>query len=194
MAGDGGGKEQPEAYCVPAEHSLVDVNQYCLVLCWLLQHYDSFEGLPAWARESLRAHADDKRPFIYSKHELETASTHDSLWNAAQRELVYRGKTHGYMRMYWAKKILEWTATPEEAISIAIELNDKYSLDGRDPNGYVGILWCIGGLHDQGWKEREVVGKVRYMSTAACEKKFHIPSYIATVNKLVELCGSGETQ
>ena len=129
---------------------------------------------------------------MYSLEQFEQAKTHDKLWNAAQLELVHGGKMHGFMRMYWAKKILEWTKTPEQALEFAIHLNDKYSLDGRDPNGYVGCAWSIVGVHDQGWKERPVFGKIRYMALSGCEKKFKIPDYIARVNQLVAAVKAGE--
>ena len=109
----------------------------------------------------------------------EYSKTHDQLWNAAQFQMVERGKMHGYMRMYWAKKILEWSASPEEAMATAIYLNDKYELDGRDPNGYAGIAWSIGGVHDRAWSERPVFGKVRYMSSTGCARKFDVKKYIA---------------
>lgn len=108
-----------------------------------LTTYDSLESAPKWAIASLDAHRNDTREFLYSREDFEKAQTHDPLWNAAQRELLIRGKMHGYMRMYWAKKILEWTTSPEEALQIALYLNDTYQLDGRDPNGYVGVLWSI---------------------------------------------------
>ena len=108
------------------------------------------------------------------------AETHDPLWNAAQIEMVNTGKMHGYMRMYWAKKILEWTQTPEEAQSIAIYLNDTYELDGRDANGYTGIAWSIGGVHDRAWFERPIFGKIRYMNANGCKSKFDVKRYIAT--------------
>ncbi len=109
---------------------------------------------------------------------FENAATHDDLWNAAQIEMTVKGKMHGYMRMYWAKKILEWTETPEDAMEIAIYLNDKYELDGRDPNGYTGIAWSIGGVHDRAWGERPVFGKIRYMSYNGCKSKFNVKAYI----------------
>ncbi|MFO8031274.1 MAG: deoxyribodipyrimidine photo-lyase [Desulfohalobiaceae bacterium] len=140
--------------------------------------YDNFQGLPAWARESLAAHQEDPRPYLYSLQQLEAGQTHDQLWNAAQQELLDTGKMHGYMRMYWAKKILEWTRDPQQALDFAICLNDRHELDGRDPNGYTGVLWSIGGLHDQGFKERAVFGKVRYMSQAGCRRKFNVRAYI----------------
>ncbi len=121
---------------------------------------------------------------MYSLEEFESARTHDNLWNAAQLEMVTSGKMHGYMRMYWAKKILEWTKSPEEALEIGIFLNDKYELDGRDPNGYVGLAWSIGGVHDRAWGERPVFGKVRYMNYNGCKRKFDVINYI---NKYVKL-------
>jgi len=146
--------------------------------CFYNLAYDSFEGFPSWARETLDLHREDKREYLYSRDELEQGSTHDDLWNAAQMEMVERGKMHGYMRMYWAKKILEWTESPEEAMETAIYLNDRYELDGRDPNGYTGIAWSIGGVHDRAWGERSVFGKVRYMSFNGARRKFDVDSYI----------------
>jgi deoxyribodipyrimidine photo-lyase len=146
--------------------------------CYYNKNYDLFEGFPDWAKESLNKHKKDKRDFVYSLKEFEEAKTHEDLWNAAQTELAAKGKLHGYMRMYWAKKILEWSNSPEEALRIAIYLNDKYELDGRDPNGYVGCAWSIGGVHDRAWFERPVYGKIRYMNKNGCAKKFDIAKYI----------------
>ncbi len=146
--------------------------------CYFNTKYDSFDGFPEWAKKSLDSHRKDKREFIYSKRQFEKAATHDELWNAAQMEMINKGKMHGYLRMYWAKKILEWTPSPEDAISIAIYLNDKYELDGRDPNGYTGIAWSIGGVHDRAWFERPVYGKVRYMNYNGCARKFDVKKYI----------------
>ncbi|CAK9222586.1 unnamed protein product [Sphagnum troendelagicum] len=153
--------------------------------CHYQPNYDNLNGAWSWARESLMIHATDKREVLYTYEELENAKTHDTLWNAAQLEMVYYGKMHGYMRMYWAKKILEWTTGPEEALATAIYLNDKYELDGRDPNGYVGCMWSICGIHDQGWKERPVFGKIRYMNLAGCKRKFNVDGYIMNVNQMV---------
>ena len=146
--------------------------------CYYNTNYDNLEGAHSWARESLRMHASDKRVPCYSLEALEESKTDDELWNAAQSEMVKRGKMHGYMRMYWAKKILEWTNSPEEAIRCAIYLNDKYELDGRDPNGYVGIMWSIAGVHDRPWFDREIFGKIRYMSGSAIKRKFNISGYV----------------
>lgn len=140
--------------------------------CYYNDNYDSFEGLPNWGKITLLNHIDDVRPYIYDLEKLENAKTHDTLWNAAQNQMKQEGYMHGYLRMYWAKKILEWTPNPMNAINYAIYLNDKYELDGRDPNGYAGILWSIGGLHDRPWFEREVFGLVRYMSGKSILKKY----------------------
>lgn len=149
--------------------------------CFHTPDYDRFSCFPAWARETLNLHRYDLRGYLYSRQRLEEAETHDPLWNAAQTEMVRIGKMHGYLRMYWAKKILEWTASPEEAMSAAVYLNDRYELDGRDPNGYTGIAWSIGGVHDRPWGERNVFGKIRYMSYNGCASKFNVKRYIETV-------------
>lgn len=148
--------------------------------CLYNPHYDSEEGFPEWAKKSLKEHAKDKREYLYSMEEFRNAKTHDELWNAAQREMVVTGKMHGYMRMYWAKKILEWTKNPAEAMHIAIALNDTYELDGRDPNGYAGIAWSIGGVHDRAWFDRPVFGKIRYMNANGAKKKFDGAKYVHT--------------
>lgn len=147
--------------------------------CYYNTAYDTIDGIHSWARISLEAHRKDERAFVYTQDEWELAKTHDELWNAAQQQMMQTGKMHGYMRMYWAKKILEWSESPEAAIKTAIYLNDRYSLDGRDPNGYAGILWSIGGLHDRAWGERPVYGKIRYMNAEGCKRKFDVKAYIA---------------
>lgn len=146
--------------------------------CYYNPHYDQFSGFPSWAQETLNTHRHDPRPYLYSLIQLENAATHDELWNAAQKEMVCQGKMHGYLRMYWAKKILEWTPSPEEALATAIYLNDKYQLDGRDPNGYTGVAWSIGGVHDRAWNQRSVFGKIRYMSYNGMKAKFSIKDFI----------------
>ncbi|XP_030502801.2 deoxyribodipyrimidine photo-lyase, partial [Cannabis sativa] len=153
--------------------------------CFYQPHYDSLQGAWDWARKTLMDHASDKRELLYTREQLEKAQTADPLWNASQLEMVHYGKMHGFMRMYWAKKILEWTKGPEEALEISIFLNDKYSIDGRDPNGYVGCMWSICGIHDQGWRERPVFGKIRYMNYAGCKRKFDVDGYINYVKKFV---------
>lgn len=153
-------------------------------LCNYNTAYDSFEGFPDWARETLHTHRKDARRYRYTRSSFEHAETHDVLWNAAQKEMMLRGKMHGYLRMYWAKKILEWSKSPEEALDTAIYLNDRYELDGRDPNGYAGIAWSIGGVHDRAWPERRIFGKVRYMSYNGCRSKFNIGAYVDRISKL----------
>ena len=150
--------------------------------CEYEPNYDQFDGFHAWAQKTLNEHRNDEREYLYPYEQFEEATTHDSLWNAAQMEMKVNGKMHGYMRMYWAKKILEWTPSPEIAQQIAINLNDKYQLDGRDPNGYVGVAWSIGGVHDRAWFERPVFGKVRYMNYNGCKRKFNVLEY---VNKFI---------
>jgi deoxyribodipyrimidine photo-lyase len=151
--------------------------------CYFNQEYDNPKGYPTWATDSHKEHAKDKREYIYTLHKLETANTHDDLWNAAQLEMVKTGKMHGYLRMYWAKKILEWTEDIETAHKYSIFLNDRYELDGRDPNGYTGIAWSLGGVHDRPWFTRPIFGKIRYMSYGGCKNKFNINEYIAKVNQ-----------
>lgn len=152
--------------------------------CFYNSHYDSFEGFPGWARKTLDERRGDKRDYIYSLKQFESGQTHDDLWNAAQMEMVKTGKMFGYMRMYWAKKILEWAKNPEEALKMAIVLNDKYELDGRDPNGYTGVAWSIGGVHDRAWFPRPVFGKIRYMSYNGARAKFDIKAYIDKAENL----------
>jgi deoxyribodipyrimidine photo-lyase len=152
--------------------------------CFYNANYDNFEGFPAWAKKTLNEHRNDRRKYLYTPEQFENALTHDELWNAAQMEMIKKGKMHGYMRMYWAKKILEWTESPEQAMEIAVYLNDRYELDGRDPNGYAGIAWSIGGVHDRAWNSRPVFGKIRYMSYNGCKSKFNINKYIENVQSL----------
>ena len=146
--------------------------------------YDSLECLEPWADRSLAQHSSDRRPIVYSKERLESAETHDPLWNAAQKQMVLTGWMHNYLRMYWAKKILEWSPSIASAYQRATWLNDRYQLDGRDPNGYAGIAWAIVGKHDRPWFERPVFGQVRYMSLASTGRKFDSKSYMAQIAKL----------
>ncbi|MFW9958333.1 MAG: deoxyribodipyrimidine photo-lyase [Candidatus Odinarchaeota archaeon] len=141
------------------------------------KNYDNPECLPNWAKETLELHAFDPREYSYSFNDLEQAKTHDPYWNAAQTEMVRYGKMHGYMRMYWGKKILEWTESPIEGYEIALRLNNKYELDGRDANGFTGVAWCF-GKHDRAWNERLIFGKVRYMNDKGLRRKFNIQSYV----------------
>lgn len=145
--------------------------------------YDSYECLPDWARRTLEEHADDPREYVYTIEDLENARTHDPYWNAAQMEMLKAGYMHGYMRMYWGKKILEWSPTPREAFERALYLNNKYQLDGRDPNSFAGIAWCF-GKHDRAWPARPVFGKVRYMNDAGLKRKFAIDVYVKRIEKL----------
>ncbi len=143
--------------------------------------YDSLAGCPEWGKKTLAAHAADPRPKLYTARQLEAAETADPLWNASQKEMVYTGRMHNYLRMYWAKKILEWTPDAETAFAIAVDLNDRYEMDGRDPNGYTGIAWAIGGKHDRPWPERPIFGTIRFMSDGGARKKFDVDRYIARV-------------
>ena len=147
--------------------------------------YDNFECAEPWAHRTLAKHVKDFRPVLYTEKQLENAETHDPLWNASQVQMVNTGWMHNYMRMYWAKKILEWSRTPAEAHRIAVNLNDKYELDGRDPNGYAGIAWAIVGKFDRPWFERPIFGQIRYMSGASTGKKFDSRKYIQQ-----NLCGT----
>lgn len=140
--------------------------------------YESIESAPAWAHRTLAEHIADQRPVRYSEAQLERAETHDPLWNASQVQMVRTGWMHNYMRMYWAKKILEWSDSPAQAYGRAVRLNDKYELDGRDPNSYEGIAWAIAGKSDRPWFDRPIFGKVRYMSFASTSKKFDSKRYI----------------
>jgi deoxyribodipyrimidine photo-lyase len=142
-------------------------------------NYDNFECAEPWAHRTLAQHAHDPRPVLYSEAQLENAETHDPLWNAAQVQMVTTGWMHNYARMYWGKKILEWTKSAALAHQIAVRLNDKYELDGRDPNGYAGIAWSILGKFDRPWFERPIFGQIRYMSGASTGKKFDSRKYIA---------------
>lgn len=146
--------------------------------CLYEKNYQSFEGFHPWAQKSLNEHKDDKREYTYTLQQFEHSETHEELWNSCQKNLVTNNKLHGFLRMYWAKKILEWTASPEEALEYAIYLNDTYSIDGTDPNGYAGVAWSIGGVHDRAWQERPVYGKIRYMNERGCRRKFDVDKYI----------------
>lgn len=148
--------------------------------------YDSMQCLEPWAQRSLSEHARDPRMVTYSEKELEQGLTHDPLWNAAQKQMVLTGWMHNYLRMYWAKKILEWSPSVAVAYQRAIQLNDRYELDGRDPNGYAGIAWAIVGKHDRAWAERPVYGKIRYMSLASTGRKFDSRRYIEQIARLEE--------
>jgi deoxyribodipyrimidine photo-lyase len=147
-------------------------------MCWQKDDYDRFESLPDWAQATLMEHASDPREFVYSLQEFETSQTHDPLWNAAQTQLVREGRIHNYLRMLWGKKILEWSAKPQDALGTMIELNNKYAVDGRNPNSYSGIFWVL-GRYDRAWgPERPIFGKIRYMSSENTARKLKIKNYI----------------
>ena len=148
--------------------------------CFYNPNYDKVEGAHAWAQKTIAEHAGDKREYTYERKELEVGGTHDELWNAMQLQMVTTGKMHGWCRMYWAKKILEWSDHTQMAIDRALYLNDKYELDGNDPNGIVGVMWAICGVHDRAWNERPIFGKIRYMNFNGAKRKFDVQAYIDT--------------
>jgi deoxyribodipyrimidine photo-lyase len=144
---------------------------------------ESLASLPEWCRKTMLKHAADARPYTYTPEQLERAETGDALWNACQKELLIRGTIHGYYRMYWGKKIMEWSPTYEQALQVMIHLHDVYALDGRDPNTYTNILWCF-GLHDRPWAERPVFGQIRYMSLDGMRRKTDVAAYIGEISEL----------
>jgi deoxyribodipyrimidine photo-lyase len=147
-------------------------------MCARRSDYDAYESLPEWAQRTLAKHAADRRPWVYTAKELEQSETHDPLWNAAQRQLVTEGRIEPYLRMLWGKKILEWSPTPQRALAVMIDLNNKYALDGRDPNSYNGIMWVL-GRYDRPWgPERPIFGTVRYMSSENTARKMPVKEYI----------------
>ncbi len=150
------------------------------------EQYDSLTPLPPWAKATLHAHAMDARPYIYDLSSLERGETHDPYWNAAQHEMVRTGTMHNYMRMYWGKKLIEWSASTEQAFTRAIHLNNRWQMDGRDPNSYAGVAWCF-GMHDRAWPERPIFGKVRYMNARGLERKFDMNAYLTRT-------GAGRTE
>jgi len=148
--------------------------------------YDKFACLEPWAKITLNFHRRDKRDYVYSIEQFEKAQTHDPYWNAAQKEMVLAGKMHGYMRMYWGKKILEWSRNPQTGFKIALQLNNKYELDGRGPNAFAGVAWCF-GKHDRAWGERPVFGKIRYMNAAGLKRKFDADAYMKKIQALEKI-------
>lgn len=146
--------------------------------CYYTKDHTKITAAHPWAQKTLAEHAHDPREYTYTYEQFRDAKTHDDLWNAAQTQMVAEGKMHGYLRMYWAKKILEWTPDPQTAIDIALRLNDTYELDGRDSNGVVGVLWSMAGVHDRAWTERPIFGKIRYMNYAGCKRKFDVPGFV----------------
>jgi deoxyribodipyrimidine photo-lyase len=147
-------------------------------MAWQRSDYDQYKSLPDWAKKTLAEHVIDSREYVYTLEQFEKAETHDELWNAAQRQLVREGRIHNYLRMLWGKKILEWTKHPKSAVDVMIELNNKYALDGRNPNSYSGIFWCL-GRYDRAWgPERPIFGKIRYMSSENTARKVRVRGYL----------------
>ena len=176
----GGAREGYWGMSEPAEafmDELVTWREIGLVTALRVDDFDQYETLPEWARETLAEHEDDERPWIYDLETFERAGTHDEIWNAAQRQLVREGRIHNYLRMLWGKKILHWTDNPRKALEIMLHLNDKYALDGRDANSVSGIFWVL-GRYDRGWPERDVFGKVRYMTSDSTRKKMTLDRYM----------------
>lgn len=176
-------KDIPEGIKKAFLEELIVRRELAINFCHYNNDYDNYKCLPDWAKKTLSEHKKDKREYTYSIKEFEKAKTHDPYWNSAQKEMLLTGKMHGYMRMYWGKKIIEWTKTPEEAYKIALYLNNKYELDGRDPNGFAGIAWCF-GKHDRPWTQRKIFGTVRYMNNKGLERKFKINNYVDRIKKL----------
>lgn len=157
---------------------LITWREIGLNMAWQVPDYDQWESLPEWARRTLDEHTSDPRKYLYSLESFEAATTHDELWNAAQRQLVLEGRIHNYLRMLWGKKILEWTPSPQAALEIMIELNNKYAVDGQDPNSYSGIFWVL-GRYDRPWgPERPIFGKIRYMTSENTARKYPVTGYI----------------
>lgn len=181
LAVDKAAKEQPALKSTRDSYfnELLVWRELAINYCWF-QHgvYDSDAAAENWAKQSIAEHAKDERPHLYSLAQLEAAETHDDMWNAAQRQMLDFGWMHNVMRMYWAKKILEWSPSVKVAVKRGIHLNDKYFLDGRDPNGYAGIAWAMLGKFDRPWNERPIFGKIRYMSRESTGRKFDSKGYI----------------
>lgn len=174
-------KKAPQSACDAFLNELIGWRELSINFVKYVPNYDSFECAPDWAKKTLLEHARDPRPSLYTLDQLEYAQTHDDLWNAAQQQMTRYGWMHNYLRMYWAKKILEWSPNAETAYDRAVLLNDRYQLDGRDANGYSGIAWSIAGVHDRPWFDRPIFGTVRYMSGQSTGKKFDAGGYIQTV-------------
>jgi deoxyribodipyrimidine photo-lyase len=146
--------------------------------CWHRPDYDQYGSLPDWAQQTLAEHSSDRRPTIYTLEQLQTAKTHDHIWNAAQTQLVTEGRMHNYLRMLWGKKILEWSPTPQQAMHSMIELNNRFAVDGRNPNSYSGIFWVL-GRYDRAWgPERPIFGKIRYMTSDNTARKLKLTNYL----------------
>lgn len=152
---------------------------------WYNKSYNSFAGLPDWAQKTLTTSIKDKRNNTFTPKQLEFAKTYDPYWNAAQNQMIYTGKMHGYMRMYWGKKILEWNPRPEDAFKITLYLNNKYSIDGRDPNSFCGVAWCF-GKHDRPWPHHKIFGNVRMMNAQGLDRKFNMKEYVRQIDEIVK--------
>ena len=159
---------------------LIVRRELAINFCWFTPDYDRISCLPDWAEQTLKNHAGDEREFIYTCEQFEQSQTHDPYWNAAMTEMRATGFMHNYMRMYWGKKVLEWSPSPEEAFETLLAFNNKHFIDGRDPNSYAGVAWVF-GKHDQAWKERPVFGKTRYMNAAGLKRKCNITAYVEKV-------------
>lgn len=176
-----GTKEAKDSYL----EELIVRRELAINFVYFNDKYDRFDALPQWAKATLKRHADDKREHRYTPAELDAAETHDPYWNAAMREMKYTGFMHNYMRMYWGKKILEWSASPQRAYRAAIEFNNRYFIDGRDPNSYGNVLWLF-GLHDRPWTERAIFGTIRYMNANGLKRKCDPDAYVAKVDGLID--------
>ena len=167
---------------------LVVRRELAMNFAFYTSNYDDYECIPGWAQKTLADHQDDQREYVYTRQQLENADTHDPYWNASMLEMKNTGFMHNYMRMYWGKKILEWSTTPQEAFRTTLAINNKYFLDGRDPNSYTGVAWLY-GVHDRAWFERPIFGKTRYMAASGLERKCDIAAYVKKVNDLVKKMG-----
>jgi deoxyribodipyrimidine photo-lyase len=174
-------KEAQEAYL----EELLVRRELAMNFVHYTRNYDSFACLPQWARRTLKHHRKDRRENVYTRRQLEDAKTHDEYWNAAMREMKITGFMHNYMRMYWGKKILEWSRTQEHAFRTTLAINNKYFLDGRDPNSHTGVAWVF-GVHDRAWFERPIFGKIRYMAASGLERKCDIRRYVEKVDSLAK--------
>ena len=178
-------KEAREAFI----EELIVRRELAMNFVYYTPEYDNYRCLPGWAQKTLSEHKKDKREHTYTRRQLEDARTHDEYWNAAMREMKSTGFMHNYMRMYWGKKILEWSNTPEQAFKTTLAINNKYFLDGRDANSYTGVAWVF-GVHDRAWFERPIFGKIRYMAASGLERKCDIQAYVEKVNALEKACRS----
>ncbi len=167
---------------------LVVRRELAMNFVYFMPNYDSYGCLPTWAQKTLAEHEKDRREYLYNRRLLEDAKTHDEYWNAAMQEMKATGFMHNYMRMYWGKKILEWSRTPEQAFNTTLAINNKYFLDGRDANSYAGVAWVF-GMHDRAWFERSIFGTVRYMAASGLERKCDIQAYVEKVKALVKKFG-----